>query len=116
LAERASDLDRDANISAREMKVQDTEDWTAFDIILGCLDNIAARLHVNANAYYFNIPYVDGGTDGMIGKVQNVLPGGPCLQCSMNRSHYAVMETRFSCTGKESVFHLPKMDAEITTT
>jgi molybdopterin/thiamine biosynthesis adenylyltransferase len=116
LAERASELDNDVKIMARPTKVQNITDWEEFDIIMGCLDNINARLHVNANACYFKIPYIDGGTDGMIGKVQTVLPGGPCLQCSMNRSHYNVMETRFSCTGSESVFYIPKMAAEITTT
>jgi len=116
LAERASELDHNVNMTARPVKVQSITDWEDFDIILGCLDNINARLHVNANACYFKIPYIDGGTDGMIGKVQTVLPGGPCLQCSMNRSHYNVMETRFSCTGRESVFHIPKTAAEITTT
>jgi len=116
VAERASELDPDANITARHERVQETDDWDSFDVIMGCLDNIAARLHVNSNAYYRGVPYVDGGTDGMMGKVQPVLPDGPCLRCSMNRSHYAVMETRFSCTGKEAVFHIPKMAAEITTT
>ena len=116
LAERASRLDPDVKINARNAKVQDIDDWDSFDIVLGCLDNISARLHVNANAYYHKIPYVDGGTDGMLGKVQTVLPGGPCLQCSMNRSHYDVMERRFSCTGNASAVYIPKVAAEITTT
>jgi len=116
LAERASELDHNVRIHSRRTKVQDIEDWACFDIVLGCLDNIAARLHVNANAYFFGVPYVDGGTDGMYGKVQVVVPNGPCLQCSMNRSHYDLTETRFSCTGKESVFYVPKMASEITTT
>jgi len=116
LAERASELDKDVNITARNIRVQDIDDWDAFDIVLGCLDNISARLHVNAHAVHHNIPYIDGGTDGMSGKVQTVLPDGPCLQCAMNRSHYDVMETRFSCTGKETVFYVPKTAAEITTT
>ncbi|MCL2786554.1 MAG: ThiF family adenylyltransferase [Methanomassiliicoccaceae archaeon] len=116
LAARASEIDQNVRITPRCMKVQEMDDWENFDLIIGCLDNITARLHVNANAYYFKIPYVDGGTDGMTGKVQTVLPGGPCLQCSMNKSHYDVTEARFSCTGKESVFYVPKMAAEITTT
>ncbi|MCL2890983.1 MAG: ThiF family adenylyltransferase [Methanomassiliicoccaceae archaeon] len=116
LAMRASELDRDAKITAKNMKIQDFSDWRSFDIVMGCLDNISARLHVNAHAYHHNIPYVDGGTDGMSGKVQVVLPGGPCLQCAMNRSHYKIAETRFSCTGKASAIYVPKMAAEITTT
>jgi hypothetical protein len=34
----------------------------------------------------------------------------------MNRSHFRVMERRFSCTGQDTVFYQPKMAAEITTT
>jgi len=34
----------------------------------------------------------------------------------MNRSHSKVAEMRFSCTGKDVVFHEPRLAAEITTT
>jgi hypothetical protein len=34
----------------------------------------------------------------------------------MNRSHFKVMEHRFSCTGQDTVFYRPRMAAEITTT
>ncbi|MDR2865815.1 MAG: ThiF family adenylyltransferase [Methanomassiliicoccaceae archaeon] len=116
LAMRASELDHEVTITPRRTLAQDIGDWDEFSMILGCVDNISARLHVNAHACYHRIPYVDGGTDGMYGKVQVVLPDGPCLQCSMNRSHYGIAETRFSCTGNGSVFYVPKMAAEITTT
>jgi len=116
LAERASALVPGTQIMPRNIKVQDIDDWELFDIVIGCLDNISARLHVNAHACYHKIPYIDGGTDGMIGKVQVVLPGGPCLRCAMNKSHYDVMETRFSCTGNNSVLYVPKTPSEITTT
>jgi len=116
LAERASELDPDVRITPRHDRVEDIDDWDSFDIILGCLDSISARLHVNAHAYHHGIPYIDGGTDGMFGKVQAVLPGGPCLRCAMNGSHYKVLETRFSCSGKATAFYIPKNAAEITTT
>ena len=116
LAERASEIGPVVTIRPRHDRVQDIDDWEDFDIILGCLDNISARLHVNAHACHHGIPYIDGGTDGMRGKAQAVLPGGPCLQCAMNRSHYDILETRFSCSGKRSAFYIPKNAAEITTT
>jgi len=116
LAMRASELDPDVKITPKNMKIQEFDDWNEFDVVIGCLDNISARLHVNGHAYHHGIPYIDGGTDGMSGKVQVVLPEGPCLQCAMNRSHYKIAETRFSCTGRSSAFYVPKMAAEITTT
>ena len=94
--------------------------WTgsaSFDLVFGCLDNIAARLHVNSHSYLARSPYIDGGTNGFRGKVQVVIPPEtPCLQCAMNRTHYRVMEKRFSCTGSDVSYFEPKMPAEITTT
>ncbi len=87
------------------------------DVVLGCLDNIAARLHVNARAYRAGKVYIDGGMEGFIGKVMVARPPqGACIQCGMNRSHAKVAGLRFSCTGKDVVFHEPRLAAEITTT
>ena len=116
LAERASELDPNVSTKPMNMRIQEFDGWEGYDVVIGCLDNISARLHTNAHAYHHGIPYIDGGTDGMIGKVQVIIPGGPCLQCAMNRSHYKVVETRFSCTGRSSAVYIPKMAAEITTT
>jgi molybdopterin/thiamine biosynthesis adenylyltransferase len=119
VAERVRELDPEVQARAIEGKVQSLgpEEMRRYDIILGCLDNVAARLHLNANSYHARIPYVDGGTDGFRGRVQVVVPPStPCLQCGMNRSHFRVMERRFSCTGQDTVFYQPKMAAEITTT
>jgi len=119
VAERARELDPESLVKAMEGKVQSLEptDMGRYDVILGCLDNVAARLHLNANSYHARVPYVDGGTSGFRGRVQAVVPPlTPCLQCGMNRSHFKVMERRFSCTGQDTVFYQPKMAAEITTT
>jgi len=88
-----------------------------FDVVLGCLDNVLARLHVNSQCCFHGVPYIDGAMDGFNGKVQVVLPGnGPCLECGMNYSHAKIVEQRFSCTGNDVSLFLPKIGAEITTT
>ena len=114
VARRASELDPDVGIRPIVGKVQDLEDWD-YDMILGCLDNILARMHLNASACSFGIPYIDGATDGMMGKLQVVLPGKPCLQCASNRSHARALERRFTCTGNGSMF-VPHTASDITTT
>ena len=87
------------------------------NIVLGCLDNIPARVHANSHTYSKGKPYIDGGMEGFLGKVMVVLPpDGACVQCGMNRSHAKVASFRFSCTGKGIVFHEPRLAAEITTT
>jgi molybdopterin/thiamine biosynthesis adenylyltransferase len=119
VARRAMGLVPDIHISTHEGKVEEmgAEELAHHDVIFGCLDNIAARLHLNAQACFAKVPYIDGGTDGFRGKVQVVLsPATPCLQCAMNRSHQKVLERRFSCTGADMVLHERKIAAEITTT
>lgn len=113
VAERASELVPDVNIKPIVGKVQDI-DVNGFDVILGCLDNTMTRLDLNAAACYFGIPYVDGATDGMRGKVQVILRGRPCLQCVANRTHVKNMELRHTCTGNSSF--TPHMASDITTT
>lgn len=115
LAERASDIDQGVRITPIVGKVQDLQNWD-YDLILGCLDNVSARLHVNSMACYRKIPYIDGATDGFRGKVHVVLPGGPCLECAANRSHMKLLDTRFSCTGGGGTIYVPRLPAEITTT
>jgi molybdopterin/thiamine biosynthesis adenylyltransferase len=87
------------------------------DLVFGCLDNIQARIHSNAHSYRAGKAYIDGAMEGFVGKVMVARPpDGACVQCGMNRSHSKVAEMRFSCTGKDVVFHEPRLAAEITTT
>jgi molybdopterin/thiamine biosynthesis adenylyltransferase len=119
VAHRAQDLNEAAEIDAIVGRVQDlpTERFKEHDVVFGCLDNVAARLHINSHSYFHAIPYIDGATMGTSGKVQVVRPPStPCLQCAMNRTHFKLMEKRFSCTGNDVTYFEPKMAAEITTT
>lgn len=89
----------------------------AHDLVMGCVDNAAARIHVNGHAYYQGRPYIDGGTLGMTGKVQVVRPPGtPCVQCTMNKTHMAEVARRYSCTGGGMTFVDAPVAAEVTTT
>jgi molybdopterin/thiamine biosynthesis adenylyltransferase len=119
VAEKLKVLDPEVEVDYHTGKLQDMGDEfiPAHDIVLGCLDNIDARLHLNAHAYINNIPYIDGATDGLRGKVQVVLPPeSSCLECSMNATHMKILEKRFSCTGADIVYFENKLPAEITTT
>jgi molybdopterin/thiamine biosynthesis adenylyltransferase len=114
----AKALSPDVNITVYAKKVEDLREALTkdTDVILGCLDNIAARLHVNAYARKAGLPYIDGATNGLVGKVQVVGPHGPCLECSMNRTHMKTLNLRQSCTGEDVSFFTPRLAAEITTT
>ncbi len=114
-----SSLADDLEVSAVAGRVEELPD-SAFgehDVVLGCLDNVAARINVNARSYAAEKILIDGAMDGFLGRVTVVRPpDGACLQCGMNRTHAKVASLRFSCTGEGVVFHEPRVAAEITTT
>ena len=86
-----------------------------FDYVFACLDNLGARLHVNAHAYG-HVALIDGGTTGFSGKVQAVVSPSPCLECSMNKRDYQLLWRKYSCTGEMLELIDPKMPALPTTT
>ncbi len=119
VAEGARRLEPELEIETHAQRVEDLgEDiFRGVDVVLGCLDNLAARVHVNANAYWLRVPYVDGGTMGLMGKVHVVVPPETsCVECTLNASHYRIIEQRYSCTGADTTFVEPKMASEVTTT
>lgn len=119
VAEQLKKLDSNIKIKTYPQKIEELpEDFIpSHDVVFGCLDNIAARLHVNTHCYFNEIPFIDGGTLGMVGKVQVVLPPEtPCIECGVNKTHMKVLQKRFSCIGKEITFFEDKLAAEITTT
>jgi molybdopterin/thiamine biosynthesis adenylyltransferase len=119
VAARARELDPDVDIVPQATRIEDLDPsvFRQHEVVLGCLDNVAARLHANAHAYHARIPFIDGGTLGTSGKVQVVLPPtSPCVQCASNRTHFRDMDKRHSCTGSDAIYHEPKLAAEITTT
>jgi molybdopterin/thiamine biosynthesis adenylyltransferase len=115
----AKRLDHRVEIESHAQRIEDLGEgiFTGLDAVVGCLDNLATRVHVNANAYYMRIPYIDGGTMGLMGKVHVVVPPDTsCVECTLNSSHYRIIEQRYSCTGADTTFVEPKMASEVTTT
>ncbi|MCE4628179.1 MAG: ThiF family adenylyltransferase [Desulfurococcales archaeon] len=87
------------------------------DVIFTALDNLEARLHVNAIAYTKRIPLIDGGMDGAMGHVQVVIPPyTSCLNCSVTDRDMKVLSERLKCEGMPLTIGQPKTPAVITTT
>jgi len=119
VSEGAHRLDDQVDIVTEAQRIEDLGEgvFSGKDVVVGCLDNLATRVHVNANAYWMRIPYVDGGTMGLMGKVHAVVPPDTsCVECTLNSSHYRIIELRYSCTGADTTFVEPKMASEVTTT
>ena len=116
LSEHAAELDPGCTVTPLPYRIQDA-DLSRYDLIMGCLDSISARLHLNAHARFFRIPYVDGATDGFRGRSQTVFPEGPCLECGMNATHLKALHRTFSCDPGEGPREDPViLSSGITTT
>ncbi|MBT5379357.1 MAG: ThiF family adenylyltransferase [Opitutae bacterium] len=72
------------------------------DIIIGGLDNRAARLWINQSAWKMNRPWIDGAIQGISGVAKVFLPGtAPCYECTLNEMDMQLAEKqlRNPCTG-----------------
>jgi len=119
VADGAARLDDGLEIRTEAQRIEDLGEgiFRDKDVVVGCLDNLATRVHVNANTYWLGTPYVDGGTMGLMGKVHAVVPPDTgCVECTLNSSHYRIIEQRYSCTGVDTTFVEPKLASEVTTT
>jgi molybdopterin/thiamine biosynthesis adenylyltransferase len=70
------------------------------DLVIGCLDNIAARSQVGIGCSLAGTPYLDGGMWGLGGEVRWFLPGETaCFECTLTGSDRQRSRQRLSCTG-----------------
>jgi molybdopterin/thiamine biosynthesis adenylyltransferase len=70
------------------------------DLVIGCLDNIAARSQVGMSCALAGTPYLDGGMWELGGEVRWFLPGETaCFECTMTDADRQHASQRRSCTG-----------------
>ncbi len=78
------------------------------DVILGCVDNRAARQQINQFAWRLGIPWVDTGVDGdgQLARVAVFTPGNDaaCLECAWSDEDYALLESAYPCQGETKSF------------
>jgi adenylyltransferase/sulfurtransferase len=68
------------------------------DVILGCLDNIAARVYLSRQAFRLGKPSVDAGLDTLNGDVYTFAPPeGPCYECRLKEADRKEFRRRQSC-------------------
>ena len=77
-----------------------------FDVIVLCVDNLYARVHLNRTAALWGaikpIPIVEGGLDGLHWAVHTFIPGATaCYECLMQDEDYREMNRRRSCMGQQ---------------
>lgn len=70
------------------------------DLVLGCLDNLEARLAVNMGCWRTGKPWIDGGLWELSGSVAvyDASTDKACYECAMTEDHYRQAKVRYSCT------------------
>ena len=70
------------------------------DIVLGCLDNLEARLKVNENCWLVDTSWIDGGIWEISGSVSAFDSSAEkaCYHCSITESDLKQANTRYSCS------------------
>ncbi|OJJ19957.1 hypothetical protein BKI52_15885 [marine bacterium AO1-C] len=68
------------------------------DIVLGCLDNIETRFHVNRQCWQVNTPWIDAGILELGVRVNFFQPPQPpCYQCTQGAAQLQAVRKRYSC-------------------
>lgn len=69
-------------------------------LVIGCLDNLAARSQVGLSCSLAGVPYLDGGMWSLGGEVRWFTAGdGPCFDCTLSEGDWQRAFERRSCTG-----------------
>ena len=117
VAREARRLEPAAEIAVMDKHVEHLpeDEFSKYNCAFGCLDNIGARLHLNAQCYG-KVPLVDGGTAAFNGRVQTVRIPSACIECAISTRDYKLLWKKYSCVGEVLDFLDPKMPALPTTT
>ncbi|MBN1450332.1 MAG: HesA/MoeB/ThiF family protein [Anaerolineales bacterium] len=69
-------------------------------VVFGCVDNVAARYHINRRCWMAGTPWIDGGISEHIGIVKVFRPPeGACYECTMSpEDRQAFSPKRNSCS------------------
>ncbi len=88
------------------IKVNDSTDFSNYDIIFGCIDNHTTRDIINKASYKYAIPFIDTGCSIPLDKNKNisqavisintVTPNNPCLWCTNTLDGIIIMEESLS--------------------
>src|SRR5579883_1596489 len=72
--------------------------YRRMDVIIGCLDNRAARVAVNQACQNVQRTWIDGALDVMGGLVRTFVPSDDvCYECTLSEQDYQLLNLRYSC-------------------
>jgi adenylyltransferase/sulfurtransferase len=90
--------------------------YRRMDVVLGCLDNVAARIATDAGCWLFGVPWVEGGMAGYHGNVTIFVPvDGPCYLCTLSEADRANERQRYSCDQRKQRYAMSNQIAAVQT-
>jgi molybdopterin/thiamine biosynthesis adenylyltransferase len=99
-AERIARLAPSVVIERRIADLEDVpwEDFADVDVVLAGLDSLRARQILSEKLGPLQIPYIDGAVgDELLIRVQVLLPGQACLECSWGPGQYRQLGAEYPC-------------------
>ncbi len=85
--------------------------YNEMDLVLGCLDNVEARMSINRQCWLIKTPWIDSGMYELGMRVEFYNPPEvPCYQCNLTPNQIANSNKRYSCDyAKLKAFEEDKM-------
>jgi adenylyltransferase/sulfurtransferase len=85
--------------------------YEEMDLVLGCLDNVEARMSINKQCWLTKTPWIDSGMYELGMRVEFYHPPeGPCYQCNLTPQQIINSNKRYSCDyAKLKAFEEDKM-------
>lgn len=76
-----------------------TSVYREMDLVLGCLDNIETRFHINRQCLLAQTPWIDSGIRELGLHVTFYMPSSnsPCYECGMTKEQREARRQRYSC-------------------
>jgi len=72
--------------------------YREMDIVLGCLDNVETRFHINRQCILAQTPWIDSGIKELGIHVSFYSPSSPpCYECGMSEEQRKAIRHRYSC-------------------
>ena len=119
LAERIRFAFPETSITGIPCRFEDVEDhyqMVDVDLVVSCVDSMDVRLSINRSCAYYLKPLVDGGTSGLHGRVQTIVPPDDvCLDCRWRKLAQEQKLERYRCGVEIAWFDRPEAAVSITT-
>ncbi len=70
---------------------------SAMDVIICCVDNRLARLHINRKSFFNKKAWVNGAIENLIGQMEVYKDAHQCYECNLSETEWQSINARIGC-------------------